>query len=349
MRQGIHIPVALSSSNLFWCHERLGGTKPIDKSIFTLSIIEMSDIRKIDLNLLVAFDALFDVRSVSGAAERLALTQSTVSGKLKQLRQAFGDPLFIRTQHGILPTPRAELVADRVKALLAEAAVLVTPPTFEPSTAELTFSIMANDYMQQVLMIPLLNALHRQAPRVRIAVLPRSTGRPSAVLARGEVDLAITTSDYADPDIPSRLLYRESYVGIVRKKHPMRRRRPSLKEFCDYDHVIASPAGGYFESPTDQALRELGFTRNVVVSVPSFHVLLDTVRIIDLVALVPKRLLRGGHQEFRAFVPPLNVPGFDVIACWHARFNRHPAHQWLRELLAAVAKPVAATRRERAS
>ena len=275
----------------------------------------MSDTRKIDLNLLVAFDALFDERSVSRAAERLALTQPTVSGKLNRLRQLFDDPLFVRTQRGMLPTPRAEFLADPVKALLAEAAVLVAPSTSDPAVAKLTFSIAVNDYMQHVLVIPLIGALQRQAPYIRIAILPRSTGGPSAMLVRGEVDLAITSPEYADPDMPSRLLYRERYVGIVRKEHPLKRRRPSLEEYCRYDHVIASPAGGNFESPTDEALSERGFTRNVVVSVPSFHVLLDTVRATDFVALVPERLLHGRQQEFRVFAPPLSVPGFDVIAC----------------------------------
>src|SRR5262245_7878072 len=213
----------------------------------------MSDIRKIDLNLLVAFDALFDERSVSRAAERLALTQPTVSGKLNRLRQLFNDPLFVRTQRGMLPTPRAEILTDPVKALLAEAAVLVAPSTFDPAVAELTFSITVNDYMQHVLVIPLIEALHQQAPHIRVAILPRSTGGPSAMLMRGEADLAITTTEYADPHMLSRLLYRERYVGIVRKGHPLKRQRPSLKEFCRYDHVIASPAGGSFEGPTDEA------------------------------------------------------------------------------------------------
>jgi len=312
----------------------------IDKSHFSLSTIEMTDIRRIDLNLLVAFDVLFDERSVSRAAERLALTQPTVSGKLNRLRQLFDDALFVRTQRGMLPTPRAEALADPVKALLAEAAVLLVPSTFDPATARLTFSIVVNDYMQHVLVIPFIAALHQQAPHIRVAILPRGTGGPSAMLMRGEVDLAVTSPEYANPDMPSRLLYREGYVGIVRTKHPLKRRQPSLEEYCRYDHVIASPAGGNFESPMDKALSERGFTRNVVVSVPSFHVLLDMVRTIDFVALVPERLLHGRQQEFRVFVPPLSVPGFDVIACWHARVNKHRAHQWLRELLAAVAKPM---------
>jgi DNA-binding transcriptional LysR family regulator len=122
----------------------------------------MLDIRKIDLNLLVAFEALFDERNVSRAAERLALTQPTVSSKLNRLRQLFDDPLFVRTQHDMLPTSKAESLADPVKALLVE--VAVTGLSFDdPMVAKLTFSMAINDYIQQVLVIPFIRALRQQA------------------------------------------------------------------------------------------------------------------------------------------------------------------------------------------
>src|SRR5262249_28334996 len=101
------------------------------------------------------------------------------------------------------------------------------------------------------------------------------------------------------PNLPSRLLYRERYVGIVRKQHPLKRLRPSLLEFCRYDHLLASPTGGSFVGPTDEALARHGVGRTVAVSPPSFHVLLDTVRAYDFVALVPERLLRDRRQDFR--------------------------------------------------
>ena len=153
-----------------------------------ISVIGMSDIRKIDLNLLIAFNTLFDERSVSRAAERLALTQPTVSGKLNRLRQLFGDPLFVRTQRGVLPTPRAESLAEPVKALLADAEVLLAPSTFDPAIAKITFSIAVNDYIQYALMIPFIEALRRQAPQISLAILPPIIGGLSVKLMRGEVD-----------------------------------------------------------------------------------------------------------------------------------------------------------------
>jgi len=301
----------------------------------------MADIRRLDFSLLVAFDALFDALSVSRAAERLSLTQPTVSGILNRLRDLFGDPLFVRTQRGMLPTPRAESLAVPIKALLDDAKALVEPATFDAATAEMTFSITVNDYMQYALVIPFIEALRRQAPKIRVAILPLIIAGLTTKLMRGEIDLAITIPQFSDADLPSRLLYRDNYVGIVRKQHPMKRLRPSLKEFCRYDHLLVSPTGGSFSGPADEALAEVGVTRNVAVSLPSFHVLLDVMRVVDFVALVPAQMLRSKRQDFRVFQPPIEMPGIDVIACWHPRVSRHPAHIWLRELLARVAKRMA--------
>jgi DNA-binding transcriptional LysR family regulator len=300
--------------------------------------IAMTDIRKVDFNLLVAFDALFEEMSVSRAAERLAVSQPTVSGMLNRLRDLFGDPLFVRGQRGILPTSRAEVLAAPVKSLLDDARALVMPRAFDPAKAEMTFSITVNDYMQYALVLPFIEALRKQAPKIRVAILPLVIAGLSVKLMRGEIDLAITIPEFSDPGLPTRPLYRDHYVGIVRKQHPMKRQRPSLEEFCKYDHLLVSPTGGSFTGPTDEALRPLGVTRNVAISLPSFHVLLDVMRAADFVALVPVHMLRGRRQDFRVFVPPVTVPGIDVIACWHPRVSRHPAHMWVRDLMTAVAR-----------
>lgn len=309
-----------------------------------MSIIVMADIRKVDFSLLVAFDALFDELSVSRAAERLALTQPTVSGMLNRLRDLFGDPLFVRTQRGMLPTPRAEALAVPVKSLLEDAKELLAPVIFDPATADMTFSITVNDYMQYALVIPLIEALRKEAPKFRVAILPLIIAGLTTKLMRGEVDLAITIPQFADPDLPSTLLYRDRYVGIVRKQHPLKGQRPSLQEFCRHDHLLVSPTGGSFAGPADEALSRLGVTRNVAFSLPSFHVLLDVVRTVDFVALVPEHMLRGRKRDFRTFEPPIAMPSIDVIACWHTRASRHPAHRWLRELLATVASRMASAR-----
>lgn len=298
----------------------------------------MADIRRIDLNLLVALDALLDTGSVTRAAERLAVTQPTVSGMLGRLRHLLGDPLFVRTQHGIRPTPRAESLAAPLKRFLAEAEALVASDTFEPASASRTFSLSTTDYMQYALMPPFMAALRKAAPGIRVALRPLAIADLAGQLMRGESDLALTIPEFAAPDLLSRPLYRERYVAAVRRNHPSKGRRLTLEEFCRLEHVVVSPAGGGFHGPVDDALAKLGRKRNVVLSVTSFVVVPQLLESTNLIAVLPERLLENRRWKLRTFPPPVDVLGFDVIAAWHDRTHRDPAHRWLREFLASAAQ-----------
>jgi DNA-binding transcriptional LysR family regulator len=299
----------------------------------------MTDIRKIDLNLLVALDALLDERSVTRAAEQLGYTQSTVSGLLSRLRDLFGDPLFIRVQRGLLPTPRALALATPLKQLIEDSRRLVLREQFDPATAETTFTISSNDYMQLALLKPFVRALRSDARQLRLAIVPPMVEALNEALARGQIDLALTIPEFAMPDLRSRLLYHEKYVVVVRQQHPLARKRTlTTKRFCEYDHIIVSPTGGSFHGPTDRALAQLGLTRNVRYSVPSFLAVPELLQTDDLVALVPQRLLRETTAQLAVLKPPIEVPGFDVIAVWHPRVDKDASHQWLRTRLSQIAK-----------
>ena len=296
----------------------------------------MTDIRTLDLNLLRALDALLDERSVTRAASRLALTQPAVSGALARLRDAFGDPMFVRTRHGVLPTPRALALAGPLKRLLADAEALVRPAEFDPGAADLLFSIAATDYAERTLVTPFLAELRGRAPRVRLAVRHVEEARLMAQMERGEIDLALTIPEAAPPQLHARRLYEERYVCALRADHPDAEGGLTLERFCALDHVLVSPAGGGFRGPTDAALEALGRRRRVAVSVPSFLALPDLLRASDLVAVAPERLLRG-VPGVALLKLPLDVPGFTMVAAWHERTHQDPAHRWARALLGAVA------------
>ena len=299
----------------------------------------MNDIRPLDLNLLTVLDALLDERSVTRAAARLGYTQPTISGMLARLRDLFGDPLFVRTQRGMLPTRRAEALAAPLKQLLADGRRLVAREVFDPATARTTFRVSTNDYMQHALLVPFVKLLRGEARQVRLAIVPPVIEGLNDVLARGQVDLAVTIPEFAMPDLPSRLLYRERYVVAVRRKHPLARRGAmSLDRFCAYDHVLVSPTGGSFEGPTDRALARLRRRRKVRYSVPSFLVIPEILETDDLVALVPARLVREKDKRLVVLKPPIEIPGFDVIAVWHPRVDKDVAHQWLRRRLTDAAR-----------
>jgi len=298
----------------------------------------MGDIRGIDLNLLIVLDALLDERSVTRAAARLGYTQPTISGMLARLRDLFADPLFVRTQRGILPTPRAETLALPLKQFLAEGRRLVTPDVFDPATVELTFAISTNDYMQHAVLVPFIEVLRREAAKIRLAIKPLIIAGLVDALARGDADLAVTIPEFAMSNLPSRLLYRERYVAAVRPEHPLAKSRTiSLETFCSYDHVLVSPTGGSFEGPTDEALARIRRRRTVRYSVPSFLLVPELLQIDDLIALVPARLLRGHGERLTLLRSPINVPGFDVIAVWHPRVDKDVAHRWLRMRLSQAA------------
>ena len=298
----------------------------------------MADMRGIDLNLLIVLDALLDERSVTRAAARLGYTQPTISGMLVRLRDLFGDPLSVRPQRGVLPTPRAEALASPLKQFLADGRRLIGQDVFDPATAELTFAISTNDYMQHALVVPFIEVLRGEAAKIRLAIKPPIIAGLADALARGDVDLAVTIPEFVMSDLPSRLLYREHYVAAVRLEHPLAKSRTiSLESFCSYDHVLVSPTGGSFEGPADEELARIQRRRTVRYSVPSFLLLPELLQIDDLIALVPSRLLRGHGERLALLRSPINVPGFDVIAVWHPRVEKDIAHRWLRMRLSQTA------------
>ena len=285
------------------------------------------------------------------AAIRLAVTQPTVSGMLVRLRKLFDDPLFVRTQRGLSPTPRAQALAPSLRQWLAEARTLVVGAAFDPGSSHLTASLSANDYIQSALIVPFVERLRHTAPNVQLAVRPAQSVQVSEMLANGELDLSITTTtEITSFDLPSRSLYDERYVCAVRKGHPLNSRRAvSLDQFCRYSHVLVSPTLGRFVGPTDQALAAVGRTRRVVLSVPGFLILPELLQTGDLIAVVPERVLRGRLAGLRTFAPPLAIPGFSVVAMWHPRLHKDPAHRWLRELLAETARGLHPTRQRQST
>ncbi|MBS0883356.1 LysR family transcriptional regulator [Pantoea sp. JGM49] len=296
-----------------------------------------TDIRNLDLNLLKALDALLDERSVTRAAERLALTQPAVSGMLTRLRECFDDPLFTRAQRGVVPTMRALELAQPVKAILAEVSELLQPKAFDAATAEMTIKIAATDYALRAVIVPFMAALRVQAPGIRVAVLPVNNEQLSAQFERGDIDIALITPDSAPTDLHARSLYDEEYVCLMREDHPLSAQAGlTLDSFCAQDHALVSYVGGNFKGVTDEALAAVGRSRRVTLSVCSFLVLPEILRVSDLISVVPRRLTHD-LSGLKVLPPPLAIKGFNKIVVWHERTHRDAGHRWLRELLFSTA------------
>jgi DNA-binding transcriptional LysR family regulator len=296
----------------------------------------MLNFGRLDLNLLLTLDALLAEHNVTRAAERLHLSQPSVSVHLAKLRQALDDPLLLPGPRGMRPTARAEaLRAPLRQALEALQRAVAADAPFDPARADNGWRVAATDYGESTILLPALAGLRSAAPGTRLAVLELSPPQIARQAEHGQIDLALHTRDGAPPHLRQRTLFAERYVLAGRAGHPRLQRRPTLAQFCKLEHVIVSPDGGGFSGVTDQALRERGLLRRVVLSVPHFLFVVDALIRTDLVAMLPERLARQ-HPGLRVCAPPLPLPGYEMAMLWHERVHRDPAHRWLREQIAAA-------------
>lgn len=297
------------------------------------------DIRNVDLNLLVALDALLAERSVSRAAARLHLSQPAASALLARLRQLFGDPLLLRSARGMLPTARALELLGPVRQVLDEIDAIVQPrAAFDPATALHTFTLSASDYVEYALLPKLVDYLEHKAPGVRLEVRPLDLQSVARQMESGEVDLCITGLQNAAAGLHVRALYEERIVSVVRRNHPGVGERLTLDRFCSLEHIQVSVRGSGLTARIDEALAALGRKRRARLAVPHFLLVPEIVARSDMISALPERLARGYAKRLRIFEPPLDIQGFTVGEIWHERNQRDPGQQWLRDVLAELAQ-----------
>jgi DNA-binding transcriptional LysR family regulator len=297
------------------------------------------DIRNVDLNLLVALDALLAERNVSRAAVRLHLSQPATSALLARLRELFGDPLLLRSARGMLPTPRALELLGPVRQVLDEIGALIQPrAAFDAASAQHTFTLSASDYVEYALLPTLVDYLERKAPGVRLVVRPLDLQTVTKQMESGEVDLCVTGLQNAPAGLHVRPLYAERIVSVVRRRHPGVGARLTLDKFCNLEHIQASVRGSGFSARIDEALSALGRTRRARLAVAHFLLVPEIVARSDMISSLPERLARGYAKRLRIFEPPLAIEGFTVGEIWHERNERDPAQQWLRDVLAELAQ-----------
>ncbi|MFB8830021.1 LysR family transcriptional regulator [Azotobacter sp. CWF10] len=206
----------------------------------------MNNLRRLDLNLLVTLDVLLSEHNVTRAAERLNLAQPSVSVHLAKLRDIFGDPLLLPGPRGMRPTARADELREPLRQALEALERAVSPAgPFDPAEARHAWRVAASDYSESTILLPALGGLRSVAPGTRLAVLQlcrhASPGRRN-----GEIDLALHTSEEAPSGLHRRALFTEHYVLVSRTGHPRLKRRPTLAQFCELEHLMVSPDGGDF-------------------------------------------------------------------------------------------------------
>jgi DNA-binding transcriptional LysR family regulator len=300
----------------------------------------------VDLNLLVALDALLTEGGVTGAARRLGLSASAMSRTLTRLRSATGDPLLVRAGRGLVPTPYAAELRERVHALSRDALAVLRPHVsrLDIASLERTFTIRANEGFVAALSASLVAAITEAAPRVRLrfAPKPEKDARP---LREGQIDLEIGVLGAFAPEVRTQALFRDRFVGVARIGHPLLSGTDiTPKRYAACDHVVASRKGE-FTGPVDDALKELGLQRTVSVVVPGFPDAMRIARHSDLVALVPHSCLGNSLRNdqsatagLQSFELPVRTPDIVISAMWHPRVDADPAHRWLRDTVVAVCR-----------
>lgn len=298
-------------------------------------------LRRLDLNLLVALNALIAERSVTHAAERLGLSQPAVSHTLARLRKALGDPLLVRSPRGMDLTPRAQAIASPLARALEDLAGAVRPlAPFDPARATRRFRIATDDYLERLLLPKLLADMWQEGPGIGVEASiagPRS----GHDLADGVVDAVIAPAGVVGrlPGAYTQHLFDERFVCLSRVEHPTIGRRLTLDTYVALPHLLVSP-GGRPGSIVDAALAKLGLRRRVAVVIPHFLAAPPIVRQSDAIVTLGRRLALASGEGLRIHPPPLELPDFAVALFWHERDHGDPAHIWFRRMVAGAAKAI---------
>lgn len=283
-----------------------------------------------DLNLLITLDALLAEGSVARAARRLRLSASAMSRTLARLREATGDPLLVRAGRGLVPTPRALELRERVGQLVHDAEAVLRPAErTDLARLKRTFTLRTGEGFVENFGPALLARIEAEAPGVRLRFVPKPD-KDSAPLRDGTVDLETGVVGAATgPEVRVQALFTDRWVGVVRKGHALGRGSVTIERYAAGRHIGVSRRG-LDEGPVDTAMKALGVKRDIATIVGGFSTALALARACDLIASVPERhtgALRAGMQTFAL---PLELAPFTVSMLWHPRQHADAAHRWLR-------------------
>jgi DNA-binding transcriptional LysR family regulator len=312
----------------------VGGRPTGVQAIWPIHKIRFVDIRSVDLNLLVIFDAMARLRSVNRTAEAVGLSQPATSGALARLRAVFDDPLFVRAGAQMEPTPRALELAPAVRRVVeAIASEILQPAGFDPARAERSFTLLTPDIGEVAFLPGVLERLRREAPHVRLQAVSRPREAAAGALERGEADLAIGFfPDLQRAGYFRQALFRTSYACIACARNQAIGTRMTHKQYLAANHVVVRPDGR--EHLLDRFLEDKGWHRHVTLELSHFMSLVALLPGSDLVATVPQDIATvvGRLVPLRTIELPFRPPQLDVQQYWHRRMQNDAANRWLRTI-----------------
>ena len=291
---------------------------------------------QLDLNLLVALDALLTERSITAAGVRVHLTQSAMSGALARLRELFGDELLTQVGRKMAPTPLGESLAEPVRQLLLQIkATINTKPGFDPLTSKRHFSLMMSDYVDTVLMSEILRKAETEAPGVRFNIMSNDVPSPTEFLERADVDLLIMPREYVSEKHPREDLYTDDYVCIAWQGNPLVGDSLRVEDYSSLGHVVLQFGRGRIPGHDEWFLTKQGVTRRIEVLAMSFNSLPQHVTGSRRVATIQRRLAEyyARYLPLKILPLPHELPALTEAMQWHSLFTDDPGNRWLRSIV----------------
>lgn len=294
---------------------------------------------RLDLNLLVALDALLEEKKTTRAAERLNLSQSAISGMLARLREYFGDELLVLVGRNMELTPLGRDLANPVREVLLQIqSAVAVRPAFNQATENRRFRITASDYVVSLVMAPLLARLQESAPNITLELLPQ-TENSGEKLRRGETDLLIIPEDFLADEHPRHLLFEDDFTCVVWDGNTQVGDTLDLATYLRIGHV--APLLGRPRAPTMEEvfLRKNGIERRICAFTSDFSTMPQILVGTQLMATMHSRLARASQQRLplRLLPAPLVLPRVRECMQWHRYQENDPCHRWLREQILDIA------------
>ena len=308
---------------------------------------ERLQLSHLDLNLLIALDALLTECSITGAGRRIHLTQSAMSGALGRLREYFHDELLTPVGRKMVRTALGERLAEPVRAILLKIKETINlTPTFDPATSSRTFSLMMSDYVSTVLMPAVLRQAQSVAPQVRFEVLSNDFSHPLEILERADIDFVIMPNFYLHKSHPSAPLFADNYVCVVWDENPLVGSEISTEQYLALGHISVQFGRENAPMVDDFLQAKFGDALRIEVLAMNFNSLIQYVVGTQRISIVHRRLAAyyAGRHPIRLVTPQFTLPTLSESIQWHSCFNEDPGSIWLRNLMIEVALRVEAER-----
>lgn len=295
------------------------------------------ELRKINLNLLVSLDYLLAEQSVTKAARKMFLTQAAMSNNLQQLRNIFKDPLLLREKHRMILTQYAKELQSKLHEVLQELHTLINNgQCFLPHTSQRIFKIGMSDYMVPLVMPKLLIHLEKYAPSIKILIVPLSRLGSAEAFERGDYDLAIGKLICKEPILQSHLLFKDKGVCIVNQHNPLAaKKKITFNDYLNAEHIaIRADTDPSFPSLVEEALTQLGVTRNIKIALPYITPIFKLIEKSECLLSTVMSSMAHLYQKEHNFVIkalPFKMPTIDFYLVWHKRHESDLGHRWLRD------------------